>query len=146
MIRKLIFLFVLISVLFTGCVFEDLIPTSLALQISKQNVKVGEEIEIEGYIYKAFMNNETHFIVHFEGCPEEYTVVEGKIYERWSNENYLCLFPVQTKGTEGSVRLKFAFDKPGDFTLKVNGCSINNEEIDCMWNEDSFVYKFTVTE
>ncbi len=143
---KMILFSIFVTFVLSSCVFEDISSTLMGVEIEKLNVQTDEEIEITVFFHNAYFNNKTDFIVHINGLPKKYDICEGAIYEPWTTEQIVCIFPAQLKGSDGIIRLKISFDKAGEYELKLNGCSINDAEICNIWNEEHFTYKFTVTE
>ena len=118
------------------------------MEIEKTNLKVGEKTEVICYLANIHYdkNNSTIFTVYFEGLPENCKIIEGEIYEPWSDGTILCVKPKQIKGMEAKIVMEIAFDKPGEYELIANGCYLTSKEIGNLWTEGIHNNKFTVTE
>lgn len=120
----------------------------MGVEIEKTNLTVGEKTEVICYLSNIHYdkNNSTIFTVYFEGLPENCKIIEGEIYEPWSDGTILCVMPKQIKGMEAKIVMEIAFDKPGEYELIANGCYLTSKEIGNLWTEGIHNYKFTVTE
>ena len=145
---KTIILITIIASLFNSCFFEPLDLPSMGVKIEKQNLAVSEKTEITCLLFDILYdkNGQTNFFVHFKGLPEDCKIVEGEIYDPWSDGTILCVKPKQIKGMEAKIVMEIAFDKPGEYELIANGCSTTYKEIGNLWTEGIHNYKFTVTE
>lgn len=145
---KTIIFFTIIALLSSSCFFEPRVLPTMGVEIEKTNLTVGEKTKISCFVsYVRYdENKDTNFFVHFKGLPEDCKIVEGEIYEPWSDGTILCVKPKQIKGKEAKIVMKIAFDKPGEYELIANGCSTTYKEIGNLWTEGIHNYKFTVTE
>lgn len=145
--RKLILMVIcLFTLCFSGCFFENTLPESLDVKISKSEVKVGEQVDITGIVTKAYFKGQTDLPILFEGYPATYNIVEGKLYEPWTNESVLCIFPDLLERTNGIIKLNISFDKADEYKILINGCSIKDPKYTKLWHEEAYNYKITVTE
>lgn len=144
--RKLILMVIcLFTLCFSGC--EDTLPTYMGLTTNKLDVKVGEEIDVKGFLHLVILNNQPRYIVLFNGYPSNYRIVEGTLYENWTTKDVLCVLPSKTKGTNnGTVFIKFIFDKPGEYVMTANLCSIDDPKFENEGTDDYYEFTITVTE
>lgn len=91
-------------------------------------------------------NGQTDFFVYFKGLPKDCKIIDGDIYEPWTDDVKLCVIPVQVKGKNGKIVMEIAFDKPGEYELIANSCYTSYNEIGNLWTEGFYSYKFIVTE
>ena len=140
-------LLVLVNFCLCSCVWEDPIPPRMLLNVDKQTVKVNEEVKISATIDKIYRYKETDFIFFVEEYPKKYSISKGTIFNSKTTDRYLCIVPELLKGSEGIVELEISFDKPGEYLLDFNICSIKNEEDYVgIYNSGVFARKIIVKE
>ena len=145
---KSVILITTIALLFNSCFFEPLDLPSMEVKIEKQNLAVSEKTEITCLLFDILYdkNGQTDFFVYFKGLPKDCKIIDGDIYEPWTDDVNLCVIPVQVKGKNGKIVMEIAFDKPGQYELIANSCYTSYNEIGNLWTEGFYSYKFIVTE
>jgi hypothetical protein len=136
----LLFSFVLVS---CPLCYSHLIGFNVVLD--KYEIFVGESIEIEATVENiSFIDGETSFIVYIENYPEDYEIIEGKLYEPLTTEKYLCIIPFQKAYRDGLVKVKISFQEKGEYTIKVNATSANIDEFHTFLNEENSIHTILV--
>ena len=131
------------SLVLVSCPSGNYLLAGLDVKISKFEVCVGEQIELDGIISNYAEFDKTGYIFYIEDYPKNYEVLEGKIYEPLTTGKYLCVEPVLNKNKE-IMKIRMSFSETGEYTIKVNGFFSNMQEIGSAWNEDFYTYKILV--
>jgi hypothetical protein len=133
------------SLVLVSCPLDFSHLPELKVTIDKYEVCVGEPIELEAFMNKAYMQGEAKLIFFIENYPSKYEIVKGTNYEALTTEKFLCVLPEHVKGTEGCVKVKMYFSKVGEYIIKVNGfASLNKPDIKGVWNEEFYTYTILV--
>ena len=90
----------LLCLVLVSCPSGNYLLAGLDVKISKFEVCVGEQIELDGIISNYAEFDKTGYIFYIEDYPKNYEVLEGKIYEPLTTGKYLCVEPVLNKNKE----------------------------------------------
>ena len=131
------------SLVLVSCPSGKYLLAGLDVKISKFEVCVDEQIELDGIISNYAEFDETEYMFYIEDYPKNYEVLEGKIYEPLTTGKYLCVEPVLSKNKE-IMKLRMSFSEIGEYTIKVNGFFSNMQEIGSAWNEEFYSYTILV--
>ena len=135
----------LLCLVLVSCPLDFSHLPSLGVELDKDEVSVGETVKLLATINKAYINNETSLIFYIEDYPKDYEILKGTIYEKLTDEKYLCIIPAPSKGADGIVKVQMCFSEPGEYVLKVNGfASRKIQEVQGAWNEKFYTYKILV--
>ena len=134
----------LLCLVLVSCPSSTYLLIDMDFSINKNEVAVGEKIELVGLIHKSYMNGETDFVLYIENYPKEYQIIEGNLFEPFTSEKYLCIVPAHFYNDKGIVKVQMSFSEIGEYILRINGSGQNAQKLNGLWNDEKYVYTILV--